>query len=180
MTGRRPKCTRKIMAEFKPELERGMFIVHACAKLGIGESTFHRWTHQGIEDEEAGKRSIYREFWESCARARAVAINRAVQLILRAGTPLPARFDDKGNMTQKEQPGEWKANAWWAEKADPKHFGPTTRIEHSNADDEPFRFAQMQIPARRGATSGNGAGPEDAEAEALPIPTRLGGGNGSE
>lgn len=77
--------------------------------LGISDRTFYNWVKQGRQDQEDGKNTAARRFFEEVKRAEASAEASAIMGILRAG---------------KKQ---WQALAWYLERKYPDRWGQKKR-----------------------------------------------------
>lgn len=114
--GRPTKLTTEVQDRIIQALKAGNYIETAAEYAGIGKTTFYRWMEQG----EQASQGIYREFRDAVMRARAEAEARSVALI------------------QKAAPDDWRAAAWWLERAFPDRWGPRQKLEHSGPEGGPI------------------------------------------
>ena len=121
--GRPTKLTEDLLGELCGHLENGNPISTACALVGIGESTYHKWQKRGkeemqrVEEGHANCRirkeeARYVEFVEATTHARAEGDRRHVQNIIDAGSE------------------DWRASAWYLEHARPEKWSKKTKHEH--------------------------------------------------
>lgn len=102
-------------------LRAGTPMRHAAAYAGIASSTFWEWLKLGRSENA------------TLEQARFVAeIDKAVAECVVAGIAKISSSDD------------WRAQAWVLERRFPNELGPVTRVEHGNADGQPFRTEQTQ------------------------------------
>ena len=114
--GRPTKLSPEVQDRIIQALKAGNYVETAAEYAGIGKTTFYRWMAQG--DQES--RGIYREFRDAVMRARAEAEARNVAII------------------QKAAPDDWRAAAWWLERAFPDRWGPRQKLEHSGPEGGPI------------------------------------------
>lgn len=118
--GRPSKLDEEVQAKIVALLRAGNFAAAAARVAGISPRTFWRWMERGEADDEHDVESEFCQFWRSCDRARAEAEAIRVQHIATAG---------------KE--GDWRADAWWLERAHPKHWGPPSQRLELDAKTKP-------------------------------------------
>lgn len=108
--GRRPALdiTPSIRVAVCRAIELGMPIKYACARAGIGESTFHEW----VGKAELGE--PYAGFAESITRARAAKVEKALA-IMWEGAVIP------NNSTGQLDP-RWAQ--WLMERTEGELFAP--------------------------------------------------------
>jgi hypothetical protein len=94
-----------------------MYAAHAAARAGISVRTLRDWVNRGQAD---GAKDPYRSFALDYDKCRAIAVARNVGLIQKAA-------DD-----------DWRAAAWWLERAHPQDFGVAQRIQLSGDPDAPI------------------------------------------
>lgn len=114
--GRPSKLTPERQKRIVDAIRAGNYVETAAEYAGIGKTTFYRWMEQG----EQASHGIYREFRDAVMRARAEAEARSVALI------------------QKAAPDDWRAAAWWLERAFPDRWGPRQKLEHSGPEGGPI------------------------------------------
>lgn len=114
--GRPTKLTPEVQDRIIQALKAGNYVETAAEYAGIGKTTFYRWMEQGKQ----ASRGIYREFRDAVMRARAEAEARNVAII------------------QKAAPDDWRAAAWWLERAFPDRWGPRQKLEHSGPEGGPI------------------------------------------
>lgn len=114
--GRPTKLTPEVQDRIIQALKAGNYVETAAEYAGIGKTTFYRWMARG----EQASRGIYREFRDAVMRARAEAEARNVAII------------------QKAAPDDWRAAAWWLERAFPDRWGPRQKLEHSGPEGGPI------------------------------------------
>ena len=91
-------------------LRAGNYLATAARAAGVDPSTVYRWIERGEADEEHDADSPFCRFAALARVARAEAEAVRVQRIQMAG-----------------QQGDWKADAWWLERAHPKEWGPPSQ-----------------------------------------------------
>lgn len=114
--GRPSKLTPERLKRIVDAIRAGNYVETAAEYAGIGKTTFYRWMEQG----EKASRGIYRDFRDAVMRARAEAEARNIALI------------------QKAAPDDWRAAAWWLERAFPDRWGSRQKLEHSGPDGAPI------------------------------------------
>lgn len=114
--GRPTKLTPEVQDRIIQALKAGNYVETAVEYAGIGKTTFYRWMEQGAK----ASRGIYREFRDAVMRARAEAEARNVAII------------------QQAAPDDWRAAAWWLERAFPDRWGARQKLEHSGPDGAPI------------------------------------------
>lgn len=117
--GRPTSCTPEVTEQIAQHLRAGQWFVTACALAGVYEQTAHRWMTRGRAEiervAEDPRRTVRKseqpfvDFCESCTRARAAAEAKAVMRVQLAGA--------------KDSDGDWRADAWFLERAFPKRWG---------------------------------------------------------
>jgi transposase len=93
-------------------LRHGNFMTTAAQASGVGTTTIYRWLEHGEADHEHGLATPLARFWQACARARAEAEVAAVARVTAAAWA-----------------GDWRAAAWWLERAHPERWGKRARVE---------------------------------------------------
>jgi hypothetical protein len=136
--GRPTKLTDDLRDELARHLAAGNPIKTACALVGIGESTYHKWRARGKAERErvaeghanCRVRKAERpfvEFMESTTRARAEASRKRVANITEAADE------------------DWRAAAWLLERREPETWGQKKRVEHAGKGGGPIQTAQVSI-----------------------------------
>ncbi len=137
---RRSKLTPELTESILELLRIGVPDIHACAAVGIAPKTFYEWLKEG----EAAKSGKKREFCNSVTRARAEAIQNAVDCLHQGMMPArtktvstdkfsETRLNKKGEpykytkATEKtqltESPGDWRAAVEYLKRRDNEHWG---------------------------------------------------------
>ena len=96
------KLTDKLCDEICNDIKAGVPIIHSAVAHGICQSTFYEWYNKG---KTATRKSKFRDFYERVEEAKSVAITLRARRVYKAGSK------------------DWKADAWWLERTDPKNFG---------------------------------------------------------
>lgn len=94
-------------------LKGGADITSASTFAGLNYSTVYMWVERGQRENERIEAGLgaqeteapYLDVWQRMRKARAEAVVRNVAQIQKAA-----------------QQGEWKAAAWWLERAVPEHY----------------------------------------------------------
>ncbi len=128
MTGRETVRTPELIEALCAHIESPMPVRHACAMVGLGESTFYRWMQDANRDDATAE---LREFREAIARARATASDKLKAVIMRAATGYTVTKISGSGKTVDTTEFDWKAAAWLAERMFPDEFGNRQKIEHS-------------------------------------------------
>lgn len=92
-------------------LEKGAYLTHAAAAVGVDRRTVYRWLEQGATDQAARRDTIEARFADGVARARARGCVAMVEVINRAA--------DR----------DWRAAAWMLERTEPGMFGQRVEID---------------------------------------------------
>lgn len=103
-------------------LERGAYLTHAAAAVGIDRRTVYRWLETGGTDRAEGRASPEAAFFEAVGRARARGCVAMVEVINRASER------------------DWKAAAWMLERTEPGLFGERVELDsraHGRGDAPP-------------------------------------------
>lgn len=143
-TGRRTSLTPEVQKRLLDLLRAGVPIAHAGPASGVTAATVHNWIRRGEDaaaDYEAGltvpaSEQLFRAFFEEAARARAEGVARAVANVRKAGAggyivrelERSYRNADGQLVTEREvfrAPPEWRAEAWFLERAARDAFGKT-------------------------------------------------------
>jgi len=112
------------MARLIGALKSGNTIINACRWAGISDPTFYRWKK---EAKDAAEGSAAWDLWRAVKKAMAIAEDRAVRKIMRAGKK------------------DWKACAWLLERRNPQVWGKRTwRKSKPKATTTPLR-TQLRI-----------------------------------
>jgi hypothetical protein len=101
--GRKSLLTDTRTETFLRAIRTGAFFNLACAMARISEATGYSWRERGEADRENDIDSPYRRFVEDLEIARAEAIMIALAHVRQAG-----------------REGNWKAEAWFLERCDPR------------------------------------------------------------
>lgn len=96
-------------------LKGGVDINTASQFAGINYQTVYRWVERGQRENERQEQGLepleseaeFYELWQSMRKARAEAVVRNMAQIQKAANQ-----------------GDWKAAAWWLERATPKPSDP--------------------------------------------------------
>lgn len=117
--GRPSKLTPEAKARILEALESGMFLKHAAEAAGVSASTLHLWIQKGAgtwKDREGGRElppdPEFAAFAADVAAARAKAVERCLRTITKAAAE-----------------GDWRAAAWFLERACPDEWGPREKVE---------------------------------------------------
>lgn len=121
--GRPSKLTDDLIEELCGYLEEGMPTSTACDLAGISARSFQRWRKRGKEEinrveeghvncRERKSEKPYCRFWRRTTRARAEGDRKHVKNIVNAGEE------------------DWRASAWYLERARPEQWSKTTKHEH--------------------------------------------------
>jgi transposase-like protein len=119
--GRPPKLTPELADTVCGYVRAGNTVKDAIAAVGVDESTFYRWVRNGIER----RGSIYGQFRQSIAQAKAEATIVDMETIYRAGqersqriTTVTKRVLQAGELVVVEEtvavvdcPSDWRAAA---------------------------------------------------------------------
>ena len=145
MAGRKSKLTPELTVAILEHLRKGVPDIHACAAVGITAKTFYEW----LKDGEAATTGKKRDFRDSVTRARAEAINTAVDCLhsgmvssqtksVAKDTVTETRLNKKGEpykytkTTIKEHvteaPGDWRAGVEYLKRRDNAHWGDQTKV----------------------------------------------------
>lgn len=119
---------------------------HACAMVGIGESTFHDWMGRGAKGEQP-----FAAFSEAVARARGEAQDKLKAVILRAATGYTVTKVSGSGKAIDTTEFDWKAAAWLAERMFPDDYGNRQKLEHSveRREERPVKFDEATEAAAR-------------------------------
>lgn len=123
MTGRPTKLTDELRADLCEHIASPMAVRHACAMVGLGESTFFDWMKRGADGEPG-----FAEFSEAVARARAEAASKLVAGIATAAAPMTWTNPDTGKK-ESISAGDWRAGAWLAERMFPDEYGNRVQVD---------------------------------------------------
>jgi transposase-like protein len=129
--GRKDKITPEVIERLTNVLSQGNYVETACAYAGVSKSSFYSWLH---EAQKPGAKKKYLEFLEAIEKARAVAEMRNLQIVQQAGQGKPG--DPKTG--EKGIDPDWRASAWFLERAYPKKWGRQERVELSGMDGAPI------------------------------------------
>jgi len=135
--GRPSLCNPDRTATIARLMRAGNYFDCACEFAGISERTGHRWLKRGREALEAAGDDLeavpeeekpYVEFWRATREARRTAEARNVAII------------------QDAAKSDWRAAAWWLEKALQQTWGEKRqKLEHSGPDGEAIAIDQRAL-----------------------------------
>lgn len=108
----REKCDAVLTALVVKRMAQGAPLDIACAAEGVSRQNVEQWRARADAGSEP-----HLHFVAEVTRARARFISQRVTNIAEAGF---VAGDDGG--------GDWKADAWLAERLDPEHFAPSQTI----------------------------------------------------
>ena len=109
--GAKLKLNKNLEKQICNDIKVGVPITHAAVMHGIDASTFYAWYNKG----KTAKSGKFRDFYLNVEEAKSVAIGLRVRRIYKAGEV------------------DWKSDAWWLERVDPKNFG---RKDHHKIESE--------------------------------------------
>lgn len=109
-------------------LRSGGTLETSATYAGLHRSTFHRWLKEGRLAIERNDKSP--EVQAAADFVRAVD-DALAQYKLSLTTGILAASEGEN--------GQWQALAWLAERRWPDEFGRRQRVEHANADGQPFQ-----------------------------------------
>lgn len=109
--GAKLKLNKNLEKQICNDIKAGVPITHAAVMNGIDASTFYAWYNKG----KVAKSGKFRDFYLNVEEAKSVAIGLRVRRIYKAGEV------------------DWKSDAWWLERVDPKNFG---RKDHHKIESE--------------------------------------------
>lgn len=120
--GRDQMCTPKRTQHVARLLRAGNWITTCCAAAGITRTSFYNWLERGeselirVEqgDPPHEQEKAYMDFYVAVMRARAEAEIESVARVRLAG---------KGRSKSPDEERDWKADAWWLERAHPDRWG---------------------------------------------------------
>jgi transposase len=127
--GQPTKLTPERQRAIIDALRAGCYKATAAEYAGIGVSTLHRWLETGEADDESGRQSDYRDFWEAVKKADAEFQMRALLQI-----------------DQAARDGSWQAAAWRLERKYPQLWGRKQRVEEESAKAETQRTTVYLVP----------------------------------
>lgn len=107
MAGRKSKLTQELIDEAVKLIKAGNYNETVCQFLGIHKSTWYKWLQEG----EAAKSGLKREFFDSIKKAESHSEIRNVQVIQKAA-----------------QDGNWQAAMTYLERKFPDKWGRKDKI----------------------------------------------------
>lgn len=136
--GRPPKLTEAVRDRFLDAIRNGNTIKNACAYAGITQTTFYHWQEYARTGRQAGRRAEIAQFLDSYRRAEAEVLSESVMRVRKAGsgevvthrvTTTRKRPDgtDEIVVTETLMAGEWRADAWFLERRNPREWGRRDR-----------------------------------------------------
>jgi hypothetical protein len=132
--GRKDKITPEVTERLTSVLAQGNYVETACAYAGISKAAFYYWL---AEAQKPNARKKYLEFLDAIEKARAVAEMRNLQVVQQAGQGKPGNSETG----EKGIEPDWRASAWFLERAYPKKWGRHERVELSGTDGQPINVA---------------------------------------
>lgn len=151
------KLTDEIANRFLEAIKNGNTIKNSCAYAGISTAIFYVWKEYAKTGPNRGLRADVARLMESYTRLEAEAMNEAVVRIRKAGsgetvlqrvTTTRKRPDgtDEVVVTETMLAGEWRADAWFLERRNPREWGRRDRTP-VDMDREAERLAkELGIP----------------------------------
>lgn len=136
------KLTPAVHKSIVSDIERGQYIVAACAKAGIHRDTFYAWIERGQlarADREAGKRIAkteqpYLDFLEATELARDAGEAWLVDQLLDAAA------DPKGR-------GQWTAYMTLLERTRPDRFRRPQQVQPTGGSPATLTFDPKKLSA---------------------------------
>ena len=105
--GRRPpRLDSPAVQHLLAALKAGAYVQTAAQAAGLGERTVYRWLERGQAEEQEGTQGDYWQLWQAIETARFIAQSKALGAIQAAA-----------------ERGQWRAAAWWLERAHPRQWG---------------------------------------------------------
>lgn len=138
--GRPSSLTDETVDDIVRMLERGAYLTHASAAVGVDRRTLYRWLEQGGKDLAEGRNTDEAKFHARVAQARAKGKVAMCQVI-----------DDAAKR-------DWRAAAWMLERTDPELFGE--KIEMTR---RPEARGEAPPPDASGAVDGGEGGGDPLE-----------------
>ncbi len=114
--GRPPELNLERASTICAHLQAGLFIQSALQAEQVLRRTYYKWIEQGERDLEAGKNSIFSEFFHMIKKAEVEVETRNI-LAVQAG--------ESG----------WQEAAWWLERRLPARWGNRMRLWLEEAQD---------------------------------------------
>jgi hypothetical protein len=113
----------------------------ACAAAGIPRTTFHDWIKAGEELVLALQDGLILE--EELTERERVLVG------LRAGLYQAYAQAETWHVQniRNHAEGDWKASAWWLERARPESFGKQSRVEHTGRGGGPIQVQPVPMEA---------------------------------
>lgn len=102
--------TDELIEMIKEKLEKGMYIVDACAMFGISREVWYLWLKNAHRDPKAYPMCV--KFMHMVQRAEAQSIYEHVNRIENASVM-----------------GDWKASAWYLERRHPTKYGRRDHVD---------------------------------------------------
>jgi hypothetical protein len=136
-----PQTRATITKALEEALANGASLDAACHAAGIGHSAHYHYIERAKQQEERGEEGTpEREYAEAAARGRRRAEQAALRVVQGAATGWVERRietierDDGRQETRtiETERRDWRAAAWWLERALPKRWGQHATVEHQH------------------------------------------------
>jgi hypothetical protein len=137
-TGRLTKLTPQVSASIVRAVAAGVPVVAAAALTGIAKSTVLQWLQRGEGCSDRRSQPIYVAFVDAITRAKAIDEARRLarlELAGRGGAILSERTithpDGRVEREVKHAPPDWRADAFYLERAYPERWGRRVQADLS-------------------------------------------------
>jgi len=129
-SGRVPKLTPAVQSAIVNAVQVGVPVTQAAQLVGVGRSTVLLWLQRGDPHHSAWPKAIYTEFLDAVTRAKAIDEARRLARLEQAGRGGAILYehtithpDGRVEREVKHAPPDWRADAFYLERAYPERWG---------------------------------------------------------
>lgn len=149
--GRPTRCTPTLTQAIADGLRKGLYFEQACTLAGITPTAGYEWIRRGNGTDQRPTDEPYVQFAEAIAQARAErerACLEAIDAAAAGGFVVERRTEVRNGTTtttEKYAPPDWRAGAWWLERALQDRWRRTERTEHVGDGGGPVRVEETRF-----------------------------------
>lgn len=150
-TGRPTRCTPEVTTRVADGIRAGLFFEQACLLAGIPPANGYEWIRRGKGiHTERPTAPPFEQFAQAVERARADRERDALRMIevaAKGGFVVERRSEERAGTTvetEKYAPPDWRAAAWWLERALPDRWKTANRTELTGADGGPVQVEHSE------------------------------------
>ena len=153
-TGRRGILNDGMIDALAAQMRKGLYVIHACAIVGINDHTYHEWMKRGEDPDETDL--VFAAFAAAMKKASADSIEERLSRIDAAGEggavtsrTTKTTTHKNGNVvveeTEKLSGPAWQADAWSTERRNRELYGQPRGASDVAAGVAMLLFARVEF-----------------------------------